>query len=553
MGHLVRPSRKGPVPIVLELRLEAPLGRGISHVPASSSAATLKPMSASRRKFSACLASAVAGTLLRPLAGAVRNPSKLLILLISEQFRPEYLERTETRLGTAGFRRLLADGAYFPDCRFTSSTFTASGLATLLTGTWPDLHGLVADSWYDRSTRKPTPAQVSALEATTLVEQLPLGRNRAYAVALDESHAALLGGIAPTQLFWMDEKGQFTAGEAPPPWLSEFNQLHPLENLHNARWLAVGAGSGIPPLRILTFDPQHPEDFLLLFRSSPLSQATQFELLREIIQRERLGQTDTFDFLAVSLGAMGLLGYEVGSDSPLMDQMVLQLDRQIEFTLETLNKTVGAGNYTLAFTAAHGAPPEPDEASRPAMAIAGESVARAINRGLSEQYDYSGEQRSYVEKYVYPFLYLRHDELRRRNIDPRQARLVAARTALQIPGVVGYYTADDDSSQRGEWLSRFRNSFHPVRSGDVMLSYFPEFVEDFGAGRGISYGSLYNYDARVPLFLYGPPFRAATFDQTVHAVDVAPTLARCCRLGEPSSSTGRVLGEALLEETARGK
>ncbi|HWC01034.1 MAG TPA: alkaline phosphatase family protein, partial [Bryobacteraceae bacterium] len=413
--------------------------------------------------------------------------------------------------------------------------------------------GLVADSWYDRATRKPMPAQVTALEATTLAEQLPLGRNRAYAIAFDESYASLLGGIAPTEVFWLDEKGQFTAGEAPPAWLSEFNQLHPLENLHNARWLAVGAGSGIPPLRTLGYDAQHPENFLLLFRSSPFSQATQFELLREIIQRERLGQTDTFDFLAVSLGAMGLLGYEVGSDSPLMDQMVLQLDRQIEFTLESLNRTVGAGNYTLVFTAAHGAPPEPDEASRPAMAMSGEAIARAIDRGLSEQYDHSGDRRTYVEKYLYPFLYLRHEELRRRNIDPRQARLVAARAALQVPGVAGYYTADDDSSQRGDWLSRFRNSFHAVRSGDVMLSYFPEFVEDFGAGRGVSYGSLYNYDARVPLFLYGPPFRAATFDHSVQAVDLVPTLARCCRLAEPSSSTGRVLVEALLEETGRGK
>jgi arylsulfatase A-like enzyme len=83
------------------------------------------------------------------------------------------------------------------------------------------------------------------------------------------------------------------------------------------------------------------------------------------------------------------------------------------------------------------------------------------------------------------------------------------------------------------------------RSGDVMLSYRPEYVEDFGAGRGVSYGSLYNYDARVPLIFYGPQFRAGVFESPVEAVDVAPTLARVIGIAEPSSAAGRVLGEAL--------
>ena len=98
-----------------------------------------------------------------------------------------------------------------------------------------------------------------------------------------------------------------------------------------------------------------------------------------------------------------------------------------------------------------------------------------------------------------------------------------------------------------EWGRRFRNSFHPRRCGDVMLSYRPEYVEDYGQGRGISYGSLYNYDAGVPLCLYGPRFRSGLFESPVEAVDVAPTLARACGVPLPSSSTGRVLAEALAE------
>ncbi len=78
-----------------------------------------------------------------------------------------------------------------------------------------------------------------------------------------------------------------------------------------------------------------------------------------------------------------------------------------------------------------------------------------------------------------------------------------------------------------------------------MVSYPPGYVENFGQGRGVSYGSVYNYDACVPLCFYGPQFRAGVFDRTVEAVDVAPTLARVLGVADPSSGTGRVLAEAL--------
>jgi len=118
---------------------------------------------------------------------------------------------------------------------------------------------------------------------------------------------------------------------------------------------------------------------------------------------------------------------------------------------------------------------------------------------------------------------------------------------MRHSAVAGYFTAGGACSAKNEWAQRFRNSFHLSRSGDVMLSYLPEYVEDYGEGRGISYGSLYNYDVRVPLCFYGPQFRAGVFDAPVESVDLAPTLARAIGVSPPSSTTGRVLAEALAE------
>jgi hypothetical protein len=183
--------------------------------------------------------------------------------------------------------------------------------------------------------------------------------------------------------------------------------------------------------------------------------------------------------------------------------------------------------------------------------VAGEAVARRIDQALSARYDVSSVKNRYVEHYVYPFVYLRHEQLRRYGIPAREARRAAGEEALRTPGVAAYYTADGECSRGGEWETRFRNSFHASRSGDLMLAYHPGCVEDTGAGRGASYGSLYNYDANVPLLLMGPQFRAGVFDEAAELADVAPTLARALGVAAPSSATGRVRVEALARRVEK--
>jgi len=189
----------------------------------------------------------------------------------------------------------------------------------------------------------------------------------------------------------------------------------------------------------------------------------------------------------------------------------------------------------MVLAGAHGAPPRPAAEVRNRRLVGGENLAQTVDHSLASL------NMGRVERYLYPFLYLDTTGFR----DPEPVRLQAARAAMQHPGVAGYYTAGGACSTHDDFERRYRNSFHPARSGDVMLSYRPEYIEEYGQGRGISYGSLYNYDVRVPLCFYGPQFRAGTFEAPVESVDLAPTLARVMGVAEPSSSVGRVLSEAL--------
>jgi|HubBroStandDraft_4_1064222.scaffolds.fasta_scaffold37303_2 hypothetical protein len=507
-------------------------------------------MDISRRRFAAGAMAGLAGYLPGRLQ-ALRLRPKLFVFLIAEQFRQLYLDRAGSLLAPGGFHELMTKGVYYPDCRLAASGFTATGLATLATGAYPSLHGIVADQWYDGRTHTVTQARAELLEATTLADEAArAGGSRIFCLGLNEGTASLLAGHSGGQVYWMDSQGQFNTRGNAPEWLATFNGARPIERWHDTKWMALGPSGGLPPLRALNYDPKRPEEFFALYQSSPFCQEAQFDLLRTLVTEEKLGQGATVDFVLVSLGSTALLGYETGSFSPLsplMDQMARHLDLQIQLTFELLNKMPGKNGYNLIFAAAHGAPAEPDPALRSQLAISGETVARAIGKALSDSFDKAPAKNAYVDKYVYPFLYLKLETLQKQSAPARAARRLAGETALRLPGVAGYYTADGDCSHSGEWRRRFENSFHELRSGDVMLSYEPGAVEDFTPGRGVSYGSLYNYDTSVPLFLYGPQFGKKLIERAIQTVDLAPTVARAAGIPAPSSATGEVLVEAFAE------
>lgn len=496
-----------------------------------------------RRKFGACILAGLGSGLVRQSFALPPRP-KLLVLVVLEQTRPDYLDSMWVQVGRGGLRRLVENGAYFPDCRHLASSFPLSTLATLATAAWPAQHGIVADRWYDRRERGPVRASAEGLLATTFASQVAESLNsRVFVVSHEETKGALFAGTPLARLFWMGDDGRVVTRGDSPWWLPDYNRVHSLEEFHDSDWLASGAKPGAPPLRKLKFDATRPQEFLALYKASPFAQTSLFDFVGELVNREKLGQGNTFDLLCVVSSASARLGYETGARSPLMQQMMLQLDRNLERLLEQLDHGPGGNAYNLILAGAHGAPAEPPSFARPRMAVEGEALAEAIQRKLAM--NKSGR----VEKYLYPFLYLDGGASRA----PESAALAAGRAALEEPEVAAYFTGGGECSIHNEWERRFRNSFHPLRSGDVMLSYQPEYVEEFGTGRGISYGSIYDYDIKVPLCFFGPQFRAGAFEAPVELVDIVPTLARAIGVAPPSSSTGRVLGEAFLgsEEPVR--
>src|SRR3979411_2333778 len=123
-----------------------------------------------RRRFAGC----IAGSLAAARLSAIPPRPKLFVLLVAEQFRSDYLSKFTSLFGPGGFRRLMDEGSYLPDCRMAASSFSASGLETIATGAYPQSHGLVAESWYDAESRKMVTASAAASQAATLADEITL-------------------------------------------------------------------------------------------------------------------------------------------------------------------------------------------------------------------------------------------------------------------------------------------------------------------------------------------------------------------------------------------
>ena len=500
---------------------------------------------------------------------AAQRPN-LVVFLVAEQFRADYLDLYEPEFSTQGLGRLLARGAVFRRCRYDHlTTLAAPGAAILATGAYPELNGIVGNGWYDRAKKQLVGAVEGSLShsaqgnsdepgispdrlmGSTFADELRLateGRARVVAVSDSPAPPVLLAGRRPLGCYWMNRAGSFTTSRyyssSVPEWVGRFNQEHPPLRLLGSPWTALSASPSSLPLRILgSPDQRDLESFLLLYRASPFAIDETLAFATQAIEAERLGQGSHTDLLIVNLSATARLGLETGAYSPLMRDLLLQLDRSLGDFLDSLDESIGLGNVAVVFTATHGVPPLPSRARElglKAGRVSGEDVVEAVNATLSERFG----PRASVAKYVYPFVYL-NDEIRALPEPERRKRIaVAGEAAAQLEGVAGYY-APDQSSAPSATLPRLRRSWYTPRSGDFMLIYEPYYVEDYSRGRGTTSGSYYRYDTDVPLIFLGRRFKTGRFDHDVEATSVAPTIAAVLDIAVPSLATGRVLSEAL--------
>jgi hypothetical protein len=504
------------------------------------------------------------------LASAYNARPKLVVVIVIDQFRGDYLERYRDQFGDGGFRVFLDRGAYFTDCNYDyANTRTAPGHATLFTGSYTSGHGIVANEWWDPQKKK----RVTSVEddATTLVghggigasphnlmsdtlgDEMKLatgGNARVFSVSLKDRAAVLPAGFSGDAAYWIDPKGGdwiTSTYYRPdlPEWVRKFNGSHRAEKFLNREWQDSG-GTTLGSTAPRNGKDGKPAGFYEVVGSTPFANDYQLEFAKELVLYEKLGAGAATDLLVISLSANDILGHQVGPDSPQMHSMALELDKSLAEFFGFLGHQVGMANVWMALSADHGVAPLPEFAKTlrlPATNLDAKAMREQINSLLSKKYARKGD---YILDLDYPLAWLNQEAFAGTPAGKKESDAEAdTGEAMKQAGLAGYYTKAQLA--RGETPPteigrRYSHSYSPEGGWYVMGIPTPFSV---GTTKGTDHASPFSYDTHVPLAFYGLAFQPGTYRTHAEPVDLAVTLASLLGINAPAQSTGRVLTEAL--------
>jgi predicted AlkP superfamily pyrophosphatase or phosphodiesterase len=502
---------------------------------------------------------------------AYQASPKLVVILVIDQFRGDYLERYHAEFGPNGFRNFTERGAYFPACYYQyANTRTAPGHATIGTGTYSSGHGIFSNEWWDPAKKamvssvddpstRTLGAEVESMGASphnlladTLADELRLatqGRSRVYGVALKDRAAILPTGFTANAAFWIEKNSGVWVTSTyymndVPHWLTNFNSQKHADKYLNLEW-KDNAGEVMGSTAPKEDAKGNQVGYYDLVGATPFANDYEFEFARELIQQEKLGHGTVTDLLVLSLSANDILGHQVGPDAPQMHAMALTLDRQIADFLSFLNQQYGAGQVWVALTADHGmAPLQADSFALhiPAQLASGPKVKDELNKVLGARLKKPG---NYIRTVDYPFVFLSQEQFPP-NVTEADAE-VAAAEAMRSAGFLAAYTKEQIAA--GELPPTglghiYANSYSPYGGWWVMGVPFP-FSYGPGGKAIADHGAPYGYDQHVPLAFYGAAFKTGVYRDQVEPVDLAPTLAVMLGVNRPTNATGRVLTEAI--------
>jgi len=528
------------------------------------------PRSASVRRILALAIATVVTLSSAAIASAYNGHPKLVVVIVIDQFRGDYLERYRDQFGDAGFRFLLDHGAYFSNCNYNyANTRTAPGHSTLFTGAYSNGHGIASNEWWDPKKKRMVTsvedddtklvgvagdkagASPHNLLADTLGDELKLatqGKARVFGISLKDRAAVLPAGFAADGAYWIDPRtGAWVTStyyrNDLPRWVQDFNENQPAK-YWNREWKDSG-GVVLRSTAHRKAKDGSDAGFYEVVGPTAFANEYEFAFAKQLVLYENVGRGPATDFLALSLSPNDILGHQVGPDTPEMREMALDLDRQLADFINFLGHQIGLADVWIALSADHGVSSLPDQVKKlhiPAANLDAAKLEAKINSEMTAKYS-PGHPAAYV-KLDYPLAWLDENAFIAAHVHEHDAEK-AVGEAMKELGLRDYYTKSQlaEGEVPDSPLGRkFLNSYSPEGSWFVMG--VPD-IYTVGSSKGTDHASPYTYDTHVPLAFYGLPFQAGTYRDSVEPVDMVSTLASLLGVNAPTHSVGRVLTEAL--------
>lgn len=513
----------------------------------------------------------------RPSASRAAQDARprLLVLIVLDQFRFDYLERFRPYFVARGLN-LLLQGANFVNCQYDyATTLTCAGHATLMTGAYPSAHGIVGNDWFVPELNRAVPCAEDPeakpvggggpglsprpLLGSTLGDELRLAtdmRARVFASALKARSAIFPGGHLANAAYWMDiATGRYVTSDyyatTLPAWVEEFNSKSLVASYCGKNWTALAETPHVggtvlqrPPGEVDA--PCPSREFLQWLQRTPFMTEIELAFAAELAERERLGEGPDLDVLTVSIGSIDYVGHAHGPDSPEMADTVLRADRLLAEFFARLDRRVGLENTWIVLTSDHGAAPTPKFAREHRLSDVG-ALLPAVPQQLEKSLTARVGRGPWVASFDGFTLNLNRATLAKHKLDVARTRQMAAEALRAMPGIHAVFTRDEIAGGKLPQTPLARkvlNSFHPRRSGDLLLIPEP-FAVPVESETETMHGSPWSYDAHVPLLLWGKAFKPGTYAAPCQVVDLVATLASALGINAPSGAQGKPLQAAL--------
>lgn len=520
-------------------------------------------------------------------SSAVPRP-KLVIGIVVDQMRWDYLYRYSDRYGTGGFRRLLNEGFTCEDTYISHlPSYTAVGHTTIFTGSVPSIHGIAGNDWIDQATGRDiycvsdkdvqpvggtNPAgnmSPKNLLASTVTDELMLAtnfRSRVVGVSLKDRASILPAGHTPTGAFWFDDKkGIFGTStwymKELPAWVTRFNDRNEPEKLAAGGWNTLypintylqSTADSTPWEGLFREEkaPVFPHDIAKYYkedhdniRSSPFGNTLTLDFAKAAVEGYSLGQRDVTDFLTVNCASTDYVGHKYGPNSIEVEDVYLRLDKDLADFFSYLDTKVGKGNYTVFLTADHGASHSVKFLNAhqvPAGISSIRDILKGLNDTLSSIYKVNDLALSGTNYYVnFNLAKIRQTGLSLDSIVKVSISYLERRDGLQF--VI-------DMANPGAALlphpiqEMVINGYNRKRCGQILVLPEPGWFD--GSEKGTTHGTWNPQDTHIPLVFMGWGIKHGQSYRTVHMTDIAPTVSALLHIQMPNGNVGEVIQEVI--------
>ncbi len=526
-----------------------------------------------------------------PLLSQTEKP-RLAVVIVCDQLAEELLLKYQPYFGDDGFNKLIRYGAYFTNARYQYAyTKTGPGHACVSTGAYSNLTGIAGNSWYDRTKKKTVgcvdddSVQLVGREGSgrsprnlltyTIGDMLKLStafRSKVISVSNKDRSAIFLGGKFGSA-YWTEGPSFVTSTyyrKTLPDWVQKFNGSGTIDSYFGKRWellkpeLAqilcdsdsnsyesdnVGLGGTFPHPITGKDQTMRTESYYWALDNTPYGAEYLLKFASEAIVAESLGSRGVTDMLCIGISSTDIVGHEYGAHSYEAFDNLLRIDMFLAEFFSFLEKQLGLYNCVIGLTADHAIAPIPEyiqkyEPKTDVGRIGTKRVKEVAERCLTNTF--GAPSGKWIENVAETNIYLNPAAVKEKSLVFEDVLQTLKDSLIASLPVFTAFTEEDLMKHAFPELlrSKVELAYFPQRSGDLMYILKPYWILD-GSPTGTNHGSPWDYDAHIPLLIFGKDVVPGTYAVEAAPVDLVPTLAALLGIEFPPSRQGKVLKEAL--------